>query len=464
MSSTPSLIHRQHLLPALALLLALSLLLSCGVLDERQEPAPTPTASAPVSSPAATSTADPTAPVTSPTPASETLPTTVAPAPDPGPAPAFPGLDALADYATAAEGDPEAVAAAVRAWGMEPQAGPSLSAMAQDRIVVAADLTGDGQEELIVLTSNPVPQTISGEGNLTIMSAGADRYEVQFDALTDGASEGLVSLLAVQDINGDGRSDVAYASESCGAHTCMADVRVLSYQSDDYLQLASGITAAYPDLLALEDRDGDSVMEIVVHGNVIGSVGAGPQRASTLVYRLLEGRYRLSEVEYDPSDLLYFRVVDGNIALAQGTINEAIAIYTEVIQNDSLQASGVFATPEEEVDALRSFARFRLIVAYAMQEEPSTGRELALIRAEAGPFVPAAEAFWAGYAETRSIEAGCAAVAEVAEIRPEMLDLLNSYGYANPFFTELDLCRGTGTGLPEPVAAGLDPGSCAGCG
>ncbi len=230
------------------------------------------------------------------------------------------------------------------------------------------------------------------------------------------------------------------------------------------MPVGPGVTSAYPDSIALEDRDGDGTLEIVVHGNVIGSVGAGPQRASTHVYRLIEGRYRLAEVEYDASDLIYFRVVDGGIALAQGLINEAIAIYTEVIQNPALQPSGVFATDEEERQALRSFARFRLIVAYAIQEEPSTGRELALIRAEKGPFLPAAEAFWTGYAETRSLEAGCAAVAEVALVRPEMLDILNLYGYANPYFAPEDLCRGQGSGLPEPVTAVVDPGSCASCG
>ena len=66
---------------------------------------------------------------------------------------------------------------------------------------------------------------------------------------------------------------------------------------------------------------------------------------------LIEGLYRLAAVEYDPSELIYFRIVDGNIALAQGLVNEAIAVYTEVIQNAALQPSGVFETDEEEQQA-----------------------------------------------------------------------------------------------------------------
>lgn len=431
---------------AAVLSLTLCLLAACGVLDGRQTMAPPPVTSTAV-------------PPVSPTPTVATEATA-----DPGPAPAFGDLDtALAEYASAVDGDATAIAGAIQAWGMEPYPSADLSAMAQPDIVVKADLTGDGRDEIIVLAANPEPETIHGEGTVAILSTDGNGYRVDFDSAASGDSEGMVALLSVSDADADGRVDVAYGSESCGAHTCATDVRVLAYH-DGYVQLAQGIVPTYPDSLTLEDLDGDSMLEIVVHGNVYGSAGAGPQRASTLVYGLVEGRYRLTMVEYDPSDLMYFRVVDGNIALAQGMINEAIAIYTEVINNSELQPSGVFSSDNEEFAALRSFARFRLIVAYAMQEEPATGRELALIRSEAGPFLPAAEAFWSGYAESRSIEAGCTAVAELAEAKPEMLDILNSYGYANPYFAPEDLCRGTGSGLPEPLTVVVDPGSCAGCG
>jgi len=376
--------------PRLALVVAtLALMLgpavACGVLPSNEPPTVGPTVA-----PAAQ-----TAPTAPPTVA--TSPTA---APDPGPAPAFADVAAAsAAYASLVHGDPDAIAQALRSWGMAPQPSPELAALAQQQAVVAADLDGDGQDEVVVLASNPEPQFIAGEGTLMVLNATDGGYSVGYDSIAAGDSQGSVAVLAVQDATGDGLADVAFAVESCGAHTCMADVRVLSYQEGAYRQLADSISSAYPDRIVLEDRNSDGVQEIVVHGNVIGSVGAGPQRASTMTYSLVEGRYRLTGVEYDPSDLLYFRVVDGNLALSQGFINEAIAIYTEAVQNQSLQTSGVLATPEEERAALISFARFRLIVAYAIQEEAFTGRELALMRAEAGPFLPAAEAFWEAYAE-----------------------------------------------------------------
>ncbi len=448
----------------LTLALVLGFALACGVLPDPQTPIASPdpeTTAAPV----VTATVAPAAPATSSTPASGGAPGTPAAAVDPGPAPPFAEVaTTLASYAGKVDGSPEALAVALRAWGMVPEPSPGLAALALAHEVVAADITGDGQEELIVLAANPDSEQPAGEGTLAILSLVGATYRVGYDSASAGDSQGPVALLAVKDVNDDGRDDVAYMSETCGAHTCLADVRVLSYRDGAFAQLAQGVTAAYPDSIALDDQDGDGELEIVIHGNVIGSVGAGPQRPSTLAYRLIEGLYRLAAVEYDPSELIYFRIVDGNIALAQGLVNEAIAVYTEVIQNAALQPSGVFETDEEEQQALRSFARFRLIVAYAMQEEPSTGRELALIRSEGGPFLPAAEAFWAGYAETRSIEAGCTAVTDVALVRPEMLDILNLYGYANPYFAPEDLCRGAGSGLPEPVTEAVDPGSCAGCG
>jgi hypothetical protein len=272
-----------------------------------------------------------------------------------------------------------------------------------------------------------------------------------------------VTLLAVTDANGDSNPDVAFASQSCGAHTCFADVRVLAHQGGTYTHLAQGIIPSYPDRIAIEDTDGDGLKEVIVHGNVIGSAGAGPQRASTMVYSLIEGRYQLTAVEYDPSNLLYFRVVDANLALEDGRLDEAIALYTQALTDESFELSGILA-PEEEEAALRSFIRFRLLVAYAMMNDPATGRELAQTRSEAGPFLPAAEAFWSAYSATQSIQAGCAAVTELAERMPELLDILNSFGYANPMFSAEELCRDAGSGLPEPVATPIAMEICPRCG
>ncbi|NPV10114.1 MAG: hypothetical protein HPY83_19400, partial [Anaerolineae bacterium] len=146
--------------------LSTALVLACGVL-----PGPTaevaPSAAPPAEpGPAAAPTATPVAAATdTPAPAPTAAP------PEPGPAPDFEALgQAAADYATASRGDPAALAQALEAWGMAPPKETSLAALSADGNVVAADLTGDGTEELVAVAMNPQPQMIMGEGTLLILA------------------------------------------------------------------------------------------------------------------------------------------------------------------------------------------------------------------------------------------------------------------------------------------------------
>ena len=96
-------------------------------------------------------------------------------------------------------------------------------------------------------------------------------------------------LFAAEDINEDGNGELVCLSELCGAHTCFVTVHVLSGRPSGYLDIAPGIEMAYPTI-GLEDENGDGLREFVLHGGIIGSVGAGPQRARTEIYSWDRGR------------------------------------------------------------------------------------------------------------------------------------------------------------------------------
>ncbi len=49
---------------------------------------------------------------------------------------------------------------------MAPEPAPGLAALALADEVVAADITGDGREELIILAANPDSELLAGEAPL----------------------------------------------------------------------------------------------------------------------------------------------------------------------------------------------------------------------------------------------------------------------------------------------------------
>ena len=459
--------YRARLAMLLAALAVIASLFACGVLPTPRPAGPSPQPPATLSLAAtpvagATATPAPTSVIIGSTP----TPTVTASAagdgslqqpaaPDPGPAPAFQDLgDAVVSYLAASGGDTAALVAALEQWGMVPGQLQALGALATNAAVLSADLDGDGQPEVVISATNSGSDVIFGEGVLLVVTQKGGQYAVAYGSGVAGETPGPVAILALADVNNDGVSDLAFGVESCGAHTCMVDVRVLSYQNNAYVNLAEGIVIPYPDMIAIQDSSIQGFKDIVIHGNTIGSVGAGPQRASTLTYGLEGNRYRLMAVRYDPSDLLYFRIVDAGVALADGNTDEAIQLYTQAVNDQTLVASGAMMngmTEGKETEVLRSFARFRLMVAQAVRgDQPAAQAAVQEAAAAGGPFAPLVQTFWHTYAEAKAVDPACQAVAAYVQNAPDLLDTLNSFGYANPSFAAEDVCQGMGVGLLLP--------------
>jgi len=433
-------------------------LLACGVAPPRGETTPqgqpTETTISPTSAPtsaAASAKTPPTVPEYTPTARPSA---TQAVAPTPGPAPTFADLpNAISSYLDESNGNLQGLIAALESWHMLDKQEAVIGAFATQPDVIAADLDGDGEPEFIIAASNPRSEGLYKESALFIIGLQNGRYAAEYNSREGGETYGAIEILGILDVDQDGISDLAYGVESCGAHTCFIDINVLSRRGSQYVNLAENISAPYPDLIAFQDRDNDGLAEIIIHGNLIGSVGAGPQRPSTMVYHLQGSSYRLAAVEYDPSDLIYFKIVDANIALAQNRLETAIELYSQAMTDQSLTASGIMMngmSEAEEKEALRSFACFRLTVAYVLNGEIAQAtKNVGICRKLGGYFAPVTEVFWQAFSESEDAEMACSEVTTYTERTPELLDILNSFGYANPEFTPADVCKGTGRGLPE---------------
>ena len=228
--------------------------------------------------------------------------------------------------------------------------------------VAVASITGANAADVIVVLHDPAPNVATPLGQLLVYHKGSKGYALarKFDG------QGRIELVQAADINADGKFDVVYSDTSCGAHTCFGTLFVDSWNGKAYEDwITDSPTIAYPEYRIKNVAPEGQGNEIQVHGGVIGSVGAGPQRAWTETYISPKGApYVLFSQVYDPSTCLYHKVLDANQAFDKWALDgfdPAIEAYKAVIADQGATACG---TIKDEVATLRDFARFRLIVAY----------------------------------------------------------------------------------------------------
>ncbi len=281
-------------------------------------------------------------------------------------------------------------------------------------------------------------------GMLLVYHAGSKGYTLA----QKYAAQGRLNLLSPdlnvdrnRDLNLDGKPDLAYFDMSCGAHTCFETLFVESWDGKAYQDWIAGEPTIAEASYTIEDVTAEGQgNEIVVHGGVIGSVGAGPQRAWTETYVSQKGApYALLSQVYDPSTCLYHKIVDANRAFdawALDGFDPAIEAYKAAVADPSATACG---TIKDEVATLRDFARFRLIVA-----EVAAGRateSLSLQNQIANPVLKgAAGAFLKSYAANTSVIQACRDTTKYAQANTGAWQFLVDWGYANPSFTASDLC------------------------
>jgi len=318
----------------------------------------------------------------------------------------------------------------------------SCGAVTDDQSPVRkADLTGDGVDEVIVVLRAPESEMVAPPGDLLVLQSAG--WDVAFQA----NAAGQVQILDIDDINEDGYMDIAWMETTCGAHTCFGTIYVTSWTDTGPQNWMDGtLTMAFPEV-RLEDVMEGSGREIIVHGGVIGSVGAGPQRAWTEIWASINGApYVLVEKIYDPSDCLYHTVLDANQAFLEGPgddFAQAIALYRKALEDPTLIACWV---RPNELEELRSFSAFRLAMAYAYRGDLESAEEAVRLLQEDYPdsvYAQIADIWWTAYQPTQDMEAACTAVNAFvtgSPPHPEAYEILADYGYANPTFTPMDVC------------------------
>lgn len=407
-----------------SMLLTACLLAGCAA-DQGQAlqntPGPTATGqAAALPPPTATATLHPTAPA-------EESPTPVPLAEHPGDFEQY--ADAIVTYLNDSHGDEDGLRAMLENW----------EALRRVTDLLRVDVNDDGLGELVMVVVDPSPDYgINLRGDVLVVDKDEQRYSLAYSA----AGESLLpdpALIEIDDLNGDGRTEMAYSSTSCGAHTCFTTVYIAASGTGEYQDLTGGgIEMSYVEP-SFVDWDGDGVRELIMYGGTIGSVGAGPQRERTEVYRWDGATYGLTETVQDYSNYLYFRVLDANQALPEGEFERAATLYREAIDDPRLDTW----MDESEREELAAFSRYRLSLSYLMMGEVAlaeAAREELQAVQPGNIYAQVATVLWDAYEAQGDLEAACQEVDDFAHLHPEAVEVLNDYGYSNPTFTAEEIC------------------------
>jgi hypothetical protein len=321
---------------------------------------------------------------------------------------------------------------------------------------LASDADGDSDKEVaVVLGDDSGATTDPMAWQIVVFDKQDGAYQVAFESpleRTDPYTPGRPALLALADINNDGNTELVYTDTQCGAHTCTTTAHILSSSPTGYVSISGeGFSMPTADV-SLGDTDGDGVMELIMHGGVIGSVGAGPQRARTEIYAwpgnaysLAEPAYGLKETILDPTDILYLRVTEADALFNTGLYDQALAVYQQALNDPTLKTwkdpAEMVAPERPELDA---YILFRMgLSSFGMSGPNAQGT--AYIQQAAADYAgnlhgDLANAFLTSFLAKNDVSLACAAAQGFIASNLNLFQAFWDYGYGNPSFDAAAVC------------------------
>lgn len=314
---------------------------------------------------------------------------------------------------------------------------------------VSRDLNGDGETEWLIsvpardqgcwVTYCPAYVLILQERDDLFVPAAILIQDENVWELSDP------KLLMVADINADGHLEVVIEQVTCGAHTCFTQIIIGQWDGQRWHSLtADPVMQAYTDY-TMVDHDGNGLVDIVMHGGMYGSVGAGLQRPHTQVFAWRDGAYRLIEDTPDPDDHPYFQMFDANTALANEDWDTALSLALAVINYPGVYEDEGWLTPDAWARII-GYATLEAMFVYAQQGDVEAMRQVhagLLSRSASAPNDPYPDAAWhmlEVYEATDDPLAACLAVEDFIAARAEDAAFFEWYGYGTERLTVDQIC------------------------
>jgi hypothetical protein len=311
--------------------------------------------------------------------------------------------------------------------------------------IIRRDLTSDGFEDVLaVLYENGQQGTMTG--SLLVFRCDKNSYKLAYSS-SPGQNIGPPVLIALQDLNADGVTEIFFSRETCGAHTCFKQVEILRWNRSGFMNLLEGRSDDLPSPsieLIGPLNDGRYQIEITPQG--ISSVGAGPYRKFTRIWgwSLDQSRFVVLSEQLAPPNYRIHMLHDADDAASAGNLEAALIMYQRVREDGSLDDWIKGEAGHAELAAFATYRQVNILVLLGRIEEAQEALEfLQEAVPEGSPgygMRQLTESYWQTYSETQDPEASCASAQRFAQQQSvQVLEPLQ-YGYANRIYTSTEIC------------------------
>jgi hypothetical protein len=302
---------------------------------------------------------------------------------------------------------------------------------------LSADLTGDQVAEDIFVFVDPTSQFTPPTSALIIYQDTDKTTRILKSYVTEDWW-GL-ELVGTSDLTRNGNTDLIFSDVTCGAHTCWHTLHVWTWTGTDFKDsVGTELSFPFPDYRLENDQ-------LLVSSAGVGSVGAGPQRPITTTIAWDGAVITATLISIGPVEYRFHAFVDGDAALRSGYYDDARDAYAKVIQDENLLAWGAFYSADEEQKFLSALAYWRLMNLSVIQDDLDIAaryyEDLKLYTPETPGYAVLliSEQFWQIIEADKGVYQACDTVQTLPEAI-QILEFLNNFGYANPYYEPEDLC------------------------
>lgn len=304
---------------------------------------------------------------------------------------------------------------------------------------VPVDFDNDGRDEWVFLVSFPGEGDRPGDSDLWFFDdSEADyRYFNSGRALANAGTPGF-EIRTVEDLSGDGLPDLAATWQECGASTCVTSL-IIATQHGGTLQNLAPSESSVETLEEFEVVDG----AIRMLGGVVQSVGAGPQRQSTLVVDWAGLRFRVDREQGEPIYLVHL-VNDADRAFDAGDYETAQSLYRQVSEDSELLDWKLEVGQPSDRHELQAYSLFRAALTAERSGDDDQALaflESAVSRHPATMHAAAAEAYGTALEDGASSAEACDATEALLDTFQPLYTQFWDFGTSNPERAVFTLCR-----------------------
>lgn len=326
----------------------------------------------------------------------------------------------------------------------------------EEHMAWQVDLTGDGVPETVAMVEY-ASSTCPAFGDLLIWRCRDGQMELLFSAyatldIAEGGGSPYYQVLRIGDLNRNGEVDVTFKSSRAGMHANMVRLFVMEWDGTAFVQRAPGFPEMPGPNFVFDEPRG----AVIALPGWYGTVGAGIARHyhQYWMWRTWEGPDLtfVKEIYGLPTARIHY-LYDGDETLICGNSVAAVSNYQQALNRTDLPTGlTVYADRGEEI--LPAFARFKLMVAYAVGGDEAGFEETYQQLQAAVPeeslgyvYVLMAQAFRETYRAGEGVQQACEAATGVAEADHSPAFYLDAgyaefAGYASTRYQEAeDLCR-----------------------